>query len=203
MQAFASTKPEYAAAKEVFNVLVFFLAAFLPTWTTATLIQMPPDWSEFFQSLFFGFWLPLSLLPFFYLFGYYAVTEKTLARFRAFRKPLSPRVTASVMIGSRLRLSLLTRMTGRYNTIAEAAGFWDGLSKMGEFRDDLDRRDAEEAERLRELSACAGATGVDDEGLHRDRREFEVTKNVLTGSGRARTDSMTDKADGTGITLRT
>lgn len=86
MQAFASTKPEYAAAKEVFNVLVFFLAAFLPTWTTATLIQMPPDWSEFFQSLFFGFWLPLSLLPFFYLFGYYAVTEKTLARFRAFQE---------------------------------------------------------------------------------------------------------------------
>ena len=179
MQAFTSTKPEFAPAKKVFNVLVFLLGAFLLTWTTASLIQTPPDWSEFFQSLFFGFWLPLSLLPFFYLFGYFAVTEKTLARFRAFRKPLSSKITAAVMIGSRLRLSLLTRLSGRYSAVGEATGFRDGLIKMGQFRADLNRRDAEEAERLRQLSVGAGTTGVDDDGLHRDRREFEVTKKRL------------------------
>jgi len=83
------------------------------------------------------------------------------------------------MMGSRLRLSLLARLTGRYNAIAEATGFRDGLVKMGQFRADLARRDAEETERLRQLSAGAGATGVDDDGLHLDRREFEVTKKRL------------------------
>ncbi|MFT2816838.1 hypothetical protein [Leifsonia sp. A12D58] len=179
IQAFASTKAEFAPAKKVSDVSVFLLGAFLLIWTSASLIQTPPDWSDFFQSLFFGFWLPLSLLPFFYLFGYFAVTETTLARFRAFRKPLSPRVTTAVMIGTRLRLSLLTRLTGRYKAIADATGFRDGLLKMVQFRADLDRRDAEETERLRRLSAGAGATGVDDDGLHRDRREFEVTKKRL------------------------
>ena len=75
LQAFATTKPEYAPGKRMCDVLLFVLGVFLLVWTTVSLIQTPPDWSEFFQSLFFGFWLPLILLPFFYVFGLYAVTK--------------------------------------------------------------------------------------------------------------------------------
>ncbi len=179
LQAFATTKPEYAPARRLCDILLFFLGVFLLVWTTVTLIQTPPDWSEFFQSLFFGFWLPLSLLPFFYVFGFYAVTETTLARFRAMKRPLSLRVTGAVMVGTRLRLSLLARFSGRYNYVGEETGFRDGLSRMSRFRRDLTRRDAEESNRLRDLSDNAGASGVDDGGRHLDRREFDVTKNRL------------------------
>ncbi len=179
LQAVASTKPEYASAKRLCDIVLSLLGAFILVWTTVTVMETPPDWSEFFQSLFFGFWLPLTLLPFFYLFGFYAVTEKTLARFRAFKKPLSWRVTAAVMIGTRLRLSVLTRFSGRYNYVGDATGFRDGLKQMARFRADLDRRDAEESARLERLANNSGSRGVDEEGRHLDRREFEVTKKRL------------------------
>lgn len=179
LQAFAATKPEYVPAKRLCDVSLFVIGVFLIVWTTTSLIQTPPDWSEFFQSLFFGFWLPLTLLPFFYVFGFYAVTETTLARFRAIEKPLSRRVTLAVMIGTRLRLSLLARFSGRYNYVGDASGFRDAMNKMRSFRSDLTRRDAEESNRLRELTDNVGANGVDDSGRHLDRREFDVTKKRL------------------------
>lgn len=79
----------------------------------------PPGWSIFFQALFFGFWLPLILLPFFSALGGYAVTETALARFRAIKKPLSRHVTLAVMVGTRLRLGLLVRCNGRYNYVGD------------------------------------------------------------------------------------
>ena len=179
LQAFASTNPEYVQAKRLCDVLLFVLGVFLLVWTTVSLLQTPPDWSDFFQSVFFGFWLPLTLLPFFYVFGFYAVTETALARFRAIKEPLSRRVTLAVLVGTRLRLSLLARFSGRYNYVGDATGFRDALSRMSSFRNDLARRDAEESDRLRGLTANIGANGVDDSGRHLDRREFDVTKKRL------------------------
>lgn len=179
LQAFAATKPEHAPAKRLCDILLFLLGVFLLVWTTVSLALTPPDWSVFFQSLFFGFWLPLTLLPFFYVFGFYAVTETTFARFRAIKKPLSRRVTLAVMVGTRLRLGLLASFNGRYNYVGDATGFRDGLRRMSSFRNDLTRRDTEEFNRLRELTDNTGANGVDDSGRHLDRREFDVTKKRL------------------------
>lgn len=179
MQAVSGTKPEWVAAKRLFDVVVGLLGAFLQIWTTVSLDQNSPDWSAFFQSLFFGFWLPLSLLPFFYVLGFYAAADKALARFRAIKRPLSPRVTAAFVIGTRLRLSLLARVNGRYSSVADASGFREGLARMRQFRDDMTRRDNEEADRLGVLASNAGMIGIEDDGLHRDRREFDVTKKRL------------------------
>jgi hypothetical protein len=179
LQAFTANRPEYVPAKRLCDVLLLVLGVFLLAWTTVSLIQTPPDWSEFFQSLFFGFWLPLTLLPFFYVFGFYAVTETALARFRAIKRPLSHRVALAVMVGTRLRLSLLARFSGRYNYVGDAASFRDALSRMSSFRNDLALRDAEESNRLRGLADNVGANGVDDSGRHLDRREFDVTKKRL------------------------
>ena len=179
LQAFAATKPEYAPAKRMCDFLLFVFGVFLLMWTAISLIQTPPDWSEFFQSFFFGFWLPLTLLPFFYVFGFYAVIETALARFRAIRKPLPRRVALAVMVGTRLRLSLLARFSGRYNYVGDAIGFRDALSRMSSFRNDLARRDAEESNRLRGLIDNVGTNGVDHSGRHLDRREFDVTKKRL------------------------
>lgn len=179
LRAFAATKPEYAPAKRPCDILLLIVAVFLLVWTTVSLVLTPPEWSNFFQSLLFGFWLPLTLLPFFYMVGFYALTEKTFSRFRAIKKPLSRRASLAVMVGTRLRLGLLARFDGRYNYVGDATGFRDGLRRMSNFRNDLTRRDTDEANRLRELTENIGASGVDNSGRHLDRREFDVTKKRL------------------------
>jgi hypothetical protein len=179
LQAFSRTQTQWLPAKRLFDALLGAMGIFLIIWTTASIIASPPDWSEFFQSLFFSFWLPLSLLPFFYAFAFYVVAETVLTRFQAMRKPLTLRRVLAFMIGTRLRLSLLSQFNGRYNGVADGRGFLNGLRQMGEFRADLQRRHREEAERLASLDRNGGRPGVDEKGLHVDRREFDVTKKRL------------------------
>ncbi|MBS1674579.1 MAG: hypothetical protein JSS74_11525 [Actinobacteria bacterium] len=178
-QVVAATRSEWRPAKRLCDVVLTLAGAFLICWTTVKLVQVPPDWAEFFQSLFFGFWLPLSLLPFFYIFGFYAVAETVRARFSAFKKPLSLRLMAALIIGTRFKLGLLTQLNGRYTSVADASGFRDGLARMRAFREDLARRGKAELERVETLSRNSGRAGVDSRGLHLDRREFDATKNRL------------------------
>lgn len=179
LQGVARTKAEWHPAKRMCDWILGLMGLSLVAWSTFTIISSPPDWSSLLSSLTFSFWLPLSLLPFFYVFGFYGVTETVRARFRALRNPFTPRLMLAFMIGTRLRLSLLARFSGRYNNVAEANGLRDGLQRMRGFREDLKRRDREEFERLESLKKNAGQSGVDNEGLHLDRREFEVTKSRL------------------------
>jgi hypothetical protein len=179
LQAAARTQTEWSAAKRLFDALLVMMGVFLLIRTTTSIIASPLDWSEFFQSLFFSFWLPLSLLPFFCTFAFYAVAETVLTRFQAIRKPLTLRRTLAFMLGTRLRLGLLAQFNGRYNSVADGRGFRDGLRQMRDFRADLERRQSEEAERLASFERNAGQSGIDENGLHVDRREFDVTKNRL------------------------
>lgn len=179
LQAFDRSDPKYAPVRRVCDVLLVLTGAFLFTWSTVTLFSEPPDWWELLRSLLFNFWLPLSLLPFFYVFGFYALTDRVRARFRGIRKPFTPRLMLAFMVGTRLRMSLLANFNGRYNGVAEASGFRDGVRSMRDFRTDLARRDREGKARLSNLKQNAGRGGVDNEGLHVDRREFDVTKKRL------------------------
>jgi hypothetical protein len=179
LQAFARTQTEWLPARRLCDFLLGALGIFLVTWTTIRSISTPPDWSTFFQSLFFTFWLPLSLLPFFYVFAFYAITGKVLSRFQSIRKPLTLRRQFAFMIGTRVRLSLLAQFNGRYNNVADGRGFFQGLKQMRAFRDDLKRRHREEWGRLASLALNNGRDGVDETGLHIDRREFDITKSRL------------------------
>lgn len=179
LQAFAQTDAKYAPARRVCDVLLTLIGIFLISWSTVQLFSSNPDWWELLRSLLFNFWLPLSLLPFFYVFGFYATTDNVRARFRAIRKPFTPRLMLAFMIGTRLRMSLIAKFTGRYNRVADASGFRDGLQRMRDFREDLARRHREEAERLAGLDENSGIDGLDADGLHVDRREFDVTKKRL------------------------
>lgn len=174
-----TTKPDYAPLKRLFNILLLVIGLFLIAWTTVTLINSPTIWAEFFLSLSFNIWLPLSLLPFFYLFGYLATMEACVTRFHVINKPLAPRVIAAIVVGTRLRLSLLSRLDARYNCVGDSAGFRDGLERMSQVRADLAHRDQEESNRLQKLADNSGRSGVDNEGRHFDRREFDVTKERL------------------------
>jgi hypothetical protein len=179
LQAFARADVKYTPARKVFDALLALIGLFLLGWTTTRLITVPPDWLELLRSVLFNFWLPLTLFPFFYVFGFYARTETLRSRFRALKTPLRPRVFLAVLIGTRLRLSLLARFSGRYNNVGRATEFRDALRRMAHFREDLERRDAEEAQRLAMLKVRAGALGVDADGCHLDRREFHETKSRL------------------------
>lgn len=179
LTAVAATKPEWAPVKRLCDVVLALLGTFLIVWTTVRLFQEPPDWAEFFRSLFFGFWLPLSLLPFFYLFGFYARTDSVRARARAFGRPLTPALVAALLVGTRLRLGLLAKFTGRYSDLGRKSGLREGLAYMRSFREDVARREREEQERLRALDEHTGNSGLDDHGAHLDRREFDVTKDRL------------------------
>lgn len=179
LQAFARTDAKFAPARRVCDVLLMLIGIFLIIWSTIQLFSSNPDWWELLRSFLFNFWLPLSLLPFFYVFGFYVMTDNVRARFRAIRRPFTPRLMLAFIIGTRLRMSLLTRFTDRYNRVAEASGFRDGLHRMRDFHEDLARRDREEAERLAGLHENSGISGVDADGLHVDRREFDVTKERL------------------------
>lgn len=178
-QAFSRTDAEYRLIEKSCDVLLGAIGVFLLIWTTAALVTPPPDWPELVRSLLFSFWLPLSLLPFFYAFGFYAVTERVRAGFRAKFKPFTPRLMLAFMIGTRLRLSLLAQFTGRYSGVADARGFRDGLRRMADFRADLRRRQDEENERAAVLKSNTGWPGLDEHGLHVDRREFDLTKKRL------------------------
>lgn len=177
--AFSRTDVEYRLIEKSCDVLLGAIGVFLLIWTTTALVTSPPDWPELVRSLLFSFWLPLSLLPFFYVFGFYAVTDRVRARFRAMHKPFTPRLMLAFMIGTRLRLSLLAQFNGRYNGVADAHGFRDGLRRMRDFRGDLRRRQAEEDERAATLERNTGQPGLDEDGLHVDRREFDLTKKRL------------------------
>lgn len=179
LQAFARTDAKYSPARRLCDVLLILIGAFLITSSSVQLFSSDPDWWELLRSLLFNFWLPLSLLPFFYIFGFYAMTDTVRARFRAIRKPFTPRLMLAFMLGTRLRMSLLARFNGRYNRVADSSGFRDGLRRMRDFREDLARRDREEVERLAGLHENSGIGGLDADGRHVDRREFDVTKKRL------------------------
>lgn len=179
LQAVARNDANLLPMKRLCDWMLGLMGTLLIIWATTKLFSSSTDWWALARSLLFSFWLPVSQLPFFYAFGFYAVTEKVRSRFRSMRKPLTPRLMLAFMIGTRLRLGLLARFNGRYNSVADAKGFRDGLRRMRAFREDLRRRDHEEAARLAALDRYSGVLGTDANGLHLDRREFDVTKKRL------------------------
>jgi hypothetical protein len=179
LQVVARTRDDAAPVRRLIAVMLFCVGAGLLLWSSLALFSSSTDWWELLRSLLFSFWLPLTLIPFFYAFGFYAVAEQVQSRFQAIRRPFRPRLFAAFIIGTRLRLSLLASFTGRYNSVSEATGFRDGLRRMRAFRQDLRQRQDDERSRVANLQARAGQSGCDPEGCHLDRREFDATKKGL------------------------
>lgn len=179
LQAVSQTKAEFLPAKKLCDFLLGVMGVFLIVWSTMSVINSPPDWAEAFRSLLFSFWLPLTLLPFFYVFGFSAVVEVVLGRFKVLQGALTVRRTLAVLVGSQLRLSIIQQLNGRYRNVAQGSGFWEGLQRMKDFRTDLKRREVEEFQRILSLKQNSGRSGLDTNGRHLDRREFDGTKKQL------------------------
>lgn len=151
-------------------------------WTTVQLVQQAAvfGWWSALASLILTVWLPLALVPFLYTFGFVAATEVAWLRLTFPRHTdLSRKVFLAVLVGLRLRVSLAKKFPGRHRDVVEATGFRDALARMSAFRRDVQQREDAEQYRLGILEQFAGVSGTDDQGLQRDRREFQATKDAL------------------------
>lgn len=140
------------------------------------------DWEHEAVAFSVSLWFPFSLIPFVYLFGLMASCETALAmaKFHNGRSKLPLRVQLAFLLGVRGSLRYATSFTGRWlPQIANQRSFREALRMMREYRRVVRNNSQYNRERLRRLKQNAGTTGVDENGLWRDRREFHETKEAL------------------------
>lgn len=129
-------------------------------------------------------WLPVSLIPFIYLFGLIASREATLvgAKFHNGREALPLAARLAFVLGVHGSLRYATSFTGRWlPELAKQQSFRDASRTMREYRQSVRNNARQNHERRRRLRKQAGSTGVDENGLWLDRREFHETKEALDG----------------------
>ncbi|GMA26798.1 hypothetical protein [Arenivirga flava] len=155
------------------------IGASLFIWTSVSFVTQPPDWADVMQSLFYGFWLPLSLFPFFYWFGYSVVLQEVTTRISIRGTKLTRRNVTGLALGSQGRLSILQRYRPRHDEFARDGTLRGSLLGMREVRADIRKTAQAEADRLAALERNVGRNERDADGRHLDRREFRETKEQL------------------------
>lgn len=164
-------------------VLIKVASLGLIVWTTAQFIVNAGtrDWGGTLLELALSLWLPVVMFPFFYVASFYAAAQSVTRRLRRSYKPPAPRrVTLAVALGLHFRLKWARAFLPSYEKpIMRAKTFREAVGLMRDFRSDIERREALEADRLANLEAFAGQPGADGRGGQLDRREFEGTKRAL------------------------
>jgi len=175
------TRPVQRLANRVLGLAA--IGAFV--WTTVQVVQRwnTFDFPEILRSFLLTIWLPLALIPFLYVVCFWAAADVLLTvrlRFLNDDRHMPPiRLQVAVLLGSRFRIGLLSKLSGRYNGIARETTFRGALRFMKGFREDVRTRRRAEDARFQSLKNNAGVKGTDDDGAQRDRREFDGTKQQL------------------------
>lgn len=162
-------------------VVLGLVTASLIVWTT---VQTVTNWESLdgrslMLQLALSVWLPLAMFPFLYVIAFYAATESLLTRFSVLREGMPLRARLGVLVGLRFSVRWAKALNGRYNSVSESTTFREALHAMRSFREDVERREAREEQRLADLKGFAGETGTDGSGAQLDRREFDGTKRAL------------------------
>lgn len=142
------------------------------------------DWEREASAFALSVWLPISLIPFIYIFGLIASCEATLvrAKFCNGRQALPLAVRLAFLLGVHCSLRYATYFAGRWlPELAKQKSFRDASRTMREYRRSVRRNARQNRERCRRLRKLAGAIGVDENGRWLDRREFHETKEALDG----------------------
>ena len=140
------------------------------------------NWGDEVAAFALSVWLPVSLLPFIYVFGLIAACEATLvrAKFHNDRKRLPLSVKLGFLFGIHGSLRYASSFTGRWlSRLATGNSFRGTRLTMRDYRQAVRSKTRANRERRRHLKQNSGATGVDEDGLWRDRREFHETKEAL------------------------
>lgn len=164
-----------------FSVILGLIGVGLIVWATA---QTVANWSDLdgwsiARQVALSIWLPVVMFPFLYGIAFYSATQTLLHRFSVLSKGMPLRAWLGVLVGLRFSVRWAKALNGRYNSIAESKTFCQALHEMRDFREDIERREALEQQRLDDLKGFAGEPGVDGTGAQLDRREFYGTKQAL------------------------
>ena len=164
-----------------FSGILGLIGIGLIAWTTVQTVVNWADLDAWNTALQFALsvWLPFAMFPFLYGIAFFSATESLLGRFSILSKVMPMCARLGVVVGLRFSVRWAKALNGRYNSIAESKSFREALHEMRDFREDIERREALERQRLDDLKGFAGEPGVDGTGAQLDRREFHGTKQAL------------------------
>lgn len=181
----AHQRPEHRPVETFADGLLAIIGLSLVAYTTRLVFS---TWdgrtvAEALGTLWLCIWLPLALIPFIYLFAFIIHCESILTMLPFVNEQRQPplRVRLAGIWGLHLRTRLASDLTGHWRRNLTQSNNWrEALGTMREFRRAVRRRDAAVKKYGEGLEQLAGAGGIDDSGLRRDRREFAATKRELT-----------------------
>lgn len=183
---FGRIDPRNARAVKVANGILTLIGMGLIVYVTVRVVTAFNmfDWDAEVRAFALSVWLPLALIPFIYGLGFLMSCEGTLVRLRLHnnRKPPPLRVRLALLLGFRGSLRYATAFTGIWlPRIAGETSFTSARQTMREYRLAVRENARNSRARRRRLRNLAGISGVDEDGLWQDRREFHETKKALEG----------------------
>ncbi|WP_209323595.1 hypothetical protein [Brevibacterium renqingii] len=180
----AKRDPNTASVGKFVGGLISFIVLGLIAYVTVHVFKHSTefDWERELATFELSVWLPVSLIPFIYLFGLIASCEAALirAKFHSDIEALPLPVRLGFLAGVHGSLRYATSFSGRWlPELATQSSFRQALRTMREYRRSIRSNTRGNRRRRRRLKENAGVTGVDEDGLWLDRREFHETKEAL------------------------
>lgn len=180
----AKLKPETTAVGKFFEGVIGVIVLILVVHVTAQILVhfKEVNWGSETYAFVHSVWLPLSLIPFIYLFGLMAACEVALMRVGLFSRKKAPPlpVKLALLFGMRGSLRYAANFTRNWPFyLAKQRSFRQAFLIMRKYRHAVRRNDRQNRERLRSLRRNKGLVGKDELRLWRDRREFHETKEAL------------------------
>ncbi|MFK4298456.1 hypothetical protein ABH924_003625 [Arthrobacter sp. GAS37] len=184
LQAAAETTDEYRAVGRMFASLLGIVSLALIGTTIVSFVQAPGTFvlGDVVRELFLPIWLAAAAAPFAYAAAVIAGFESMMVRLARFsdRRAIPLRVRLGLISALGTDLRAIDRFAGQRGRQAVATRTFRSA------RHEVEIYFAEvEADRARRESArqrlvnFSGATGVDEDGMWLDRREFRATKSAL------------------------
>ena len=181
LHATTGKKLEWKQAQGCIGILLGVLGVGLLVWTVILTIQQlgQTDWMAALMGFALSIWLPLIMFPYLYAAAFYAASETDLTMLR-FTNGAPKRVQLAAFLGLHFSLKWAAAFRGNEYPVGRLKTFRDARQAMRNFRVGI-KRDAQlDRERIQRLHDRVGLSGADADGVQLDRREFQVTKKILS-----------------------
>lgn len=162
--------PKTAPVGKFFETLTALIGIGLLAYVTAKVASHFNEfnWEREASTFALSVWLPISLIPFIYLFGLMATCEATLVRMKFHNAgkalPLSTRL--GFLLGVRGSLLYASTFTGHWlSQLANQKSFRDASRTMREYRQSVRHNAQQNRERHGRLSKLAGTQDLDQNDI--------------------------------------
>jgi len=156
----------------------------LAGFTAISLVSNWPtvDKAGLLRELFMPVWLAAAVIPYLYLLAFYMGYERLFVRlsFMNDRRPPSVRAKIGLLLGLRGSLVDVGSFTGSFAwEAAQSSTVRASLHQVRSFKRERAAQKLARTQARQRLVNNAGRSGVDEQGLVLDRREFAQTKEAL------------------------